>query len=136
MHEGTFATLAPEECRALLRTREVGRVAWKSPVAGLLVLPVNYAVRDDLIVLRTSARSVLADLAEGRDVAFQVDDVDEETGNGWTVMVQGTSSAPGRGTAEALTQQGPVPWVVGEHDLVITLTIGEISGRMVDRPEK
>lgn len=137
MHEGMFAALEPDDCRALLRSQEVGRVAWTSATAGLLVLPVNYVMRDDLVVFRTSRESVLADLAEGRDVAFQVDDVDVETGNAWSVLARGESCSPQSGPElEALKQDGPVPWAMGARDMFITVRVREISGRVVDREEK
>lgn len=137
MHEGMFAALDPEDCRVLLRTQEVGRVAWISPAAGLLVLPVNYVVRDDLVVFRTSRASVLAELAEGREVSFQVDDIDVSTGNGWSVLVQGVSATPtDPARLEALRVDGPMPWAKGERDLFVTVAVREISGRVVDREEK
>ncbi|SDB84210.1 Nitroimidazol reductase NimA, pyridoxamine 5'-phosphate oxidase superfamily [Raineyella antarctica] len=136
MHEGMFEALEPEDCRALLRTQEVGRVAWTSADAGILVLPVNYAMRGDLVVFRTSRDSVLADLAEGREVAFQVDDVDVETGNGWSVMAQGESATPKPGPElDELEKDGPEPWAIGDRDLLITLRVRQISGRVVDRSE-
>lgn len=137
MHEGMFAALEPDDCRALLRTQEVGRVAWTSATAGLLVLPVNYVTRGDLVVFRTSRESVLADLAEGRDVVFQVDDVDVETGNAWSVLARGESCSPPPGPQLAsLQQDGPMPWAFGARDLLITVRVREISGRVVDREEK
>lgn len=137
MHEGMFAALDPDDCRALLRTQEVGRVAWTSPVAGLLILPVNYVVRDGLVVFRTSRSSVLAELTEGREVSFQVDDIDVSTGNGWSVMLQGVSSTPtDEAQLAALRADGPMPWAMGDRDLFVTVQVREISGRVVDREEK
>ncbi|QGF24792.1 pyridoxamine 5'-phosphate oxidase family protein [Raineyella fluvialis] len=137
MHEGMFAALDPEDCRALLRTQEVGRVAWTSPAAGLLILPVNYVVRDGLVVFRTSRESVLAELGDEREISFQVDDIDVSTGNGWSVMFQGVSSTPtSPAQLEALRVDGPMPWAMGDRDLFITLQVREISGRVVDRQEK
>ncbi|MEA5155812.1 pyridoxamine 5'-phosphate oxidase family protein [Raineyella sp.] len=137
MHEGMFAALDPDDCRALLRTQEVGRVAWTSPVAGLLILPVNYVVRNGMVVFRTSRASVLAELAEGHEVSFQVDDIDVSTGNGWSVMLQGVSSTPAdEAQLTALRADGPMPWAKGDRDLFITVQVREISGRVVDREEK
>lgn len=137
MHEGTFAALEPDDCRALLRTQEVGRVAWASATAGLLVLPVNYVVQGDLVVFRSSPDSELAELAEGREVAFQIDDVDVETGNAWSVLVRGVSGRPQAGPeAEASPGRSPQPWAPGERDLYLSIRVDEISGRVVDRAEK
>lgn len=137
MHEGTFAELEPDDCRALLRTQEVGRVAWTSATAGLLVLPVNYVVHGDLVAFRTTSDSRLAELVHAQPVAFQIDDIDTETGNGWTVLVQGESgpAAPDSNLDEP-PARGPQPWAMGERDLLITIRVTEISGRVVDRAEK
>lgn len=137
MHEGTFAALEPDDCRALLRTQEVGRVAWTSATAGLLVLPVNYVVHGDLVAFRTTSDSRLAELVHSQPVAFQIDDIDTETGNAWTVLVQGQSgpAAPDSDLDE-LQARGPQPWAMGERDLLITIRVAEISGRVVDRAEK
>lgn len=137
MHEGTFAALEPDDCRALLRTHEVGRVAWASATAGLLVLPVNYVVHDDLVVFRTTPDSELAELAEGIEVAFQIDDIDVETGNAWSVLARGVSARPEPGPElEAALDRSPQPWAPGTRDLYLGIRIAEISGRVVDRAEK
>lgn len=137
MHEGTFAALEPDDCRALLRSQEVGRVAWTSATAGLLVLPVNYVVHGDLVAFRTTTDSRLAELAKAQPVAFQIDDIDTGTGNAWTVLVQGESGlAAADSDLEELPAPGPQPWAMGERDLLITIRVAEISGRVVDRAEK
>lgn len=86
-----FAALAPEECRELLASVRVGRVAWPTP-DGINVLPVNFHLSGDRIVFHTSAKSALAKLMEPTAVSFQVDDIDVEQAIGWSVLVRGTSS--------------------------------------------
>lgn len=123
---GTFEVLPDEECWELLRTQSVGRVAWPSD-EGVQVLPVNYVLHDRQIVFRTAADRVLATLATGRQVAFQVDDIDVETQTGWTVLAQGASGSP----VEQPTSD-PDPWV-NDRDLWVSIDLTQISGRLVEK---
>lgn len=120
-----LSTLDAEECVRLLKTHSVGRVAWSSP-AGVLVLPVAYALHGQTIVFRTSADGSLAQLAAGRSVSFEVDDIDAETRTGWNVLVHGTSG-PGPEGAPDL----PDPWAPGERSLAVAITPQNYSGRSV-----
>ena len=56
--------LSPDECRELLCAGLVGRIAMCTPV-GPHIVPVNYGVVDDSVVLRTSPYSVLGTHARG-----------------------------------------------------------------------
>ena len=64
-----------EECRELLRAGLVGRVAVSTPM-GPHIVPVNYAIVDDTIVLRTSPYSVLGSHARGAILAIEIDQFD------------------------------------------------------------
>ncbi len=86
-----FEALAPEECRDLLATARVGRVAWQTE-DGINVLPVNFHLTRGSIVFHTSATSALAALHEPNAVSFQVDDIDLDAAIGWSVLVRGMSS--------------------------------------------
>src|SRR3954452_5292991 len=79
--------LGPEECLRLLRTRQVGRVAFVAD-GQPLILPVNYAVDAATIVFRTDRGTKLAAMPLTR-VAFEADDIDEVGAQGWDVVVQG-----------------------------------------------
>lgn len=114
-----------EECRQLLGERQIARVSWTS-ANGLVILPVNYVVVDGVILLRVSSESLLSELALGRDVAVEVEDVDEVTANGWSVLVQGRS-ARHDGDPNIL----PQPWAPGSRDLLVSVTPLALSGRSV-----
>lgn len=92
MDQVTYFTPLPEdECRSLLASTDFGRVAWA--VDGeVLVLPVNFRMHNGKVIFHAAAGSRLASLVDGYTVAFQADDVDVEQAQGWSVMVQGTSS--------------------------------------------
>lgn len=84
----TLEHLSVDDCLALLPTRLVGRAA---VVRGgvPVVLPVNYAFVDGAVVFRTGTGVLLDAAAAGAHVAFQVDDIDEGTHRGWSVLVTG-----------------------------------------------
>lgn len=95
-----FEALSPEECRNLLATARVGRVAWLTD-AGINVLPVNFHLTDGSIVFHTSATSALATLQEPTAVSFQTDDIDLDAAIGWSVLVRGTTSLAGDEASES-----------------------------------
>ena len=124
-HDGVFATIEPDECRQLLRTQRVGRVAWSSS-DGLVILPVNYVLNGDEIAFAVAPETLLGELADGYDVAFQVDFSDAEAANGWSVLARGT-------THEVTTQlqRRPDPWVPGNRSVIVAFAPTLLSGRAV-----
>src|SRR3954452_4866477 len=73
-------------CLALLGSQQVGRVVL--PGTEPFVVPVNYVLVDELVVIRTDADSHAAS-ATGRSIAFEVDTVDAASEEGWSVVVSG-----------------------------------------------
>ena len=84
-----FQTMTAEECRRLLATADIGRVAIS---AGALpfVLPVQYTLRDDHLLLRTPGHHEVGDGIDGQVVGFEADTIDLDHGVGWCVSVTGT----------------------------------------------
>jgi nitroimidazol reductase NimA-like FMN-containing flavoprotein (pyridoxamine 5'-phosphate oxidase superfamily) len=91
-------TLTVAECRELLTRHHFGRFGFMD-VVGVLpsIVPVNYLLDNDKIVIRTDAGSKLAAALRGAPVAFEVDGVDENHQVGWSVVV--------RGRAEEITDE-------------------------------
>lgn len=120
--------LSREECDRHLRDSAVARVAVCTP-DGPHVVPVNYALVDDSVVVRTVAASVLGTHAPGNVVCLEVDDISPVLHAGWSVLV--------RGRAEALTPDAldaPLrTWVPRESDVVLRLRLAEceVSGRLL-----
>jgi uncharacterized protein len=77
-------------CLELLGTADVGRIAL-SIGALPVVLPVNFAMLGEDIVIRTSPGSRLETAATNAVVAFEVDCVDASH-SGWSVLVQGVAT--------------------------------------------
>ncbi|MFD7553770.1 MULTISPECIES: helix-turn-helix domain-containing protein [unclassified Streptomyces] len=79
------------ECRRLLGTHGVGRIAVFTP-EGPAVLPVNYLTAGRDIAFRTAAEA-LAARAAGTEVAFEIDNIDDVTAGGWSVLAVGELEA-------------------------------------------
>lgn len=81
--------LEPEECwqRLRLANPRVGRLAFAVDQHPL-VLPVNYAVDGDRVVIRFNEDTVLDEAVSSR-VAFEVDDIKPAWEGGWSVVIQG-----------------------------------------------
>ncbi|MET8247677.1 pyridoxamine 5'-phosphate oxidase family protein [Streptomyces sp. NPDC005202] len=127
-----LAELSEQECRRLLSTHGVGRLAVPTDSAPVVV-PVNYTVVDDAIVVRTRPGTVPAQ-GLGREVAFEVDRVDDALSQGWSVLV--------RGPAQDVTDPDAVrrlaeraysaPWAGGERDVWVRIEASTITGRRID----
>jgi nitroimidazol reductase NimA-like FMN-containing flavoprotein (pyridoxamine 5'-phosphate oxidase superfamily) len=122
--------LSTEECRDLLSAGLVGRVAVCTPV-GPHVVPVNYAVVDDAIVVRTSPYSVLGSHARGSILAVEVDQFDYERQRGWSVVARGRAEVVT--TAEELKHirsvWDPNAWAAGQRNLYVRVPWSELTGR-------
>ena len=119
-----------EECERLLRSGVVGRVALSTP-EGPHIVPVNYAVVDDTIVIRTSAYSVLGTYGHNAMLAFEVDDIDHELRAGWSVVARGRCWAeldPAQVAAIRRRLQS-APWAGGNRNLYLRIRWQSISGR-------
>ena len=120
--------LSREECRALLASRTVGRIAFQTG-NGLRVLPVNYVVLEDRIVFRTAEHGVIARSIRAAEVAFQVDDLDGQTATGWSVLVQGRTG-PWSGEVPVIS-----PWAPGRREVAVAIEPTSWSGRSVSADE-
>ena len=118
-----FSRLDADECWALVSEAVVGRVAWTSP-QGISVVPVNFRLVEGAIVFHTTQESFLAGLAVPTQVAFQVDEIDQETATGWSVLVRGLS-----GPADTLVSS--ISWLDGGLTVGLAITASTIAGRVV-----
>lgn len=121
--------LDPVECERLLRRGTFGRIGLWTPT-GPTILPVNYAVTDDAVVIRTSADGMLARYGHERQLVFEVDLVEEERWRGWSVL------AHGRGLLDLDPGSRPMgerarPWAGGDRTAELSLVWTELTGRRV-----
>lgn len=121
--------LDPVQCERLLRRGTFGRVGLSTP-HGPVILPVNYAVHDDAVVIRTTADGVLARYGHENQIVFEVDAIEEERWRGWSVL------AHGRGRLVVDPSRRPPgevarPWAGGERTAELRLVWTELTGRRV-----
>jgi nitroimidazol reductase NimA-like FMN-containing flavoprotein (pyridoxamine 5'-phosphate oxidase superfamily) len=129
--------LEEAECLRLIAPGGIGRLVF----AGrwdLTVLPVNYKIHNDAILFRTAQdgathedlRTGIPD-AEYR-VAFEIDDIDFKSREGWSVLVQGPAhhldTEQERADARAA---GVEPWPGGQREHYISISPARITGRRI-----
>jgi nitroimidazol reductase NimA-like FMN-containing flavoprotein (pyridoxamine 5'-phosphate oxidase superfamily) len=126
-----FTELTTQECRELLATHGVGRLA-VSTASGPVVVPVNYSVVEGTLVFRTHPQSVPAQ-ASGSQVAFEIDHIDGALSQGWSVLVRGDARAmTDPDSVRRLEEQAySAPWAGGRRELWIRIEPLSITGRRI-----
>ncbi|MFE6286068.1 pyridoxamine 5'-phosphate oxidase family protein [Streptomyces sp. NPDC057877] len=129
--------LSEEECRALLSTHGVGRIAVSAPDGRPAVVPVNYEVVEGEIVFRTAPDSVPA-AAAGTEVAFEVDHVDEALSQGWSVLAVGPAAVvtDPEITRRLAQRAHTLPWAGGERDMWVAVRPESLTGRRITPPDE
>jgi uncharacterized protein len=125
--EGHLHELDEDECWELVRSREVGRVAYDDD-RGPMVVPVTFALDDDSVLFRVAPYSELArHLPDGR-AAFEVDEIDYFNRTGWSVVLRGSiQRVEGRDLPPP--EARPMPWPEGQRTLHLRLTPDIVTGR-------
>lgn len=82
--------LSTDACFDLLRGATVGRLAI-SIRDRPDIFPINYVVDRGGIVFRTAEGTKLAAAVLGRGVAFEIDGLDSDAGEAWSVIVKGNA---------------------------------------------
>ena len=126
-------TMTVVECRERLDGHHFGRLCFMDYVGVLpSIVPVNYLLDEDHIVIRTDAGSKLAAAVRGAPVAFEVDGVDENHQIGWSVVVRGHAEEvtdPNKLTE--LRQTPLVAWQPGPHPRYIRINATQVIGRRI-----
>ena len=123
--------LNPSECEELLAQHSIGRVGI-SMAALPVVFPVNYAVLDGDIIIRTGEGTKLDAALAGAVVAFEIDDVDPIYHEGWSVLVQGRASVVSEPADIQRVERLPLrPWAPGGRDRIIRIPAEIVSGRRI-----
>ena len=124
---GRLTEMPAGECRELMGSTSVGRVAFVDE-DGPAVLPVNYVLDGDTVLFRTSPANTIGRHLNYATVAFEVDEFDDYTQSGWSVLLRGVASFVGDDEL-ARDQRRPFPWVEGVRPLVIRVTPVSVTGR-------
>ena len=96
------------------------------------MVPVNFAVLDGTIVIRTAEGTVI-DGHAGEQAALEVDHIDEALCQGWSVLVRGPAHRV-RHPAELHHLQADAavwPWPGGEREVYVRIMPSQITGRRI-----
>lgn len=127
---GTLIPLSGVECRELLGSRQVGRLAYIARAGVPDIVPVNYVLDRDDVLIRSGPGPKLQ-AAERRElVAFEVDDFDDDAHTGWSVVVHGMAVREFRAQA-GRDERSPAPWASGPRYSTIRISSRRITGRRV-----
>ena len=137
MSEGSptkMQELSSDECYRLLATQQIGRLGVNAEHYPL-IFPVNYALDSaGVIVVRTHPGTKLA-AADHANVTFEVDEIDQWTRSGWSVLVRGlaeeVTSAHRAELVERTQASGAQPWAPGEHGRWLRIIPHAVSGRRI-----
>ncbi len=128
-----FEPMVAAECWELLRTGQVGRLGVLSEHYPL-ILPVNYGLDGDIVVVRTAPGPLLW-AADHANVCFQVDEIDLESRSGWTVLVRGLAERVGDGHRPAVVERtqrhSGTPWAPGDRDELLRIIPQRVEGRRI-----
>jgi uncharacterized protein len=115
-------------CWALLRTVEVGRLAIvvnRRPE----IFPINFVVDHATVVFRTAEGTKL-DWSAGRDVAFEVDGYEPDSGEAWSVVVKGLAREIKQMYEALEALELPLfPWHASSKPHIVRIEPDSISGR-------
>ncbi len=127
---GEFSAIGEDECFGLLAGQCLGRLAVIRD-GRPEIFPVNYALDGKTVIIRTAAGAKL-DYGSFSHVAFEVEQIDLETRQGWVVELKGFAQEITDGAdawsahARALA---PDPWVQGPHEHFLAISHAQVSGR-------
>ena len=126
--------LTEAECRELLDRHHFGRFGFVDYVGVLpSIIPVNYLLDDDKVVIRTDAGSKLAAALRGAPVALEVDGVDETRQVGWSVVVRGRAEEVTDEYQLAELRQTPLlAWHPGPVPRYVRINPSQVIGRRIN----
>lgn len=126
--EGRLENLTESECMDLLARHHLGRLAVVAEDRPL-IFPVNYALGDRVVAIRTADGTKLA-AARNAHVAFEIDG--QDAGLCWSVLVQGVAYE----ITDAVDRQSELarrlrvePVAPGSHDRWLGIHPVAITGR-------
>ena len=124
--------LGPEQSWARLGSAGVGRIVFDSD-DGPVALPVNYAVANESILLRTAKDTAIARIPSDSKVSFEVDHIDDAMAAGWSVLVHATCEhLDAAQVAQIAEGVSPEPWAGGSREHWLRLRSRSIDGRSIE----
>ena len=119
------------ECFRLLGTASLGRIGVQSGALPT-VLPVNFVVDRDAIVIRTSPGTKLDAATRNAVVAFEADTIDSVYHTGWSVTVTGVArEVVDSDEIERMASLPLAHWAPGPADRFVAISTELVSGRRI-----
>jgi len=124
---GRLTEMPAGECHDLMGSTSVGRVAFVDE-DGPVVLPVNYVLDGATVLFSTSPANTIGRHLDSAAVAFEVDEFDDYTQSGWSVVVRGVATFV---PYDELPRDAlrPFPWADGRRPLIVRVTPSSVTGR-------
>jgi nitroimidazol reductase NimA-like FMN-containing flavoprotein (pyridoxamine 5'-phosphate oxidase superfamily) len=131
----TLTELSVDECWGLLAAHRptLGRIAFDDDGGRRVIHPMNYAVTERIVYLRTDPDSGLTGAVDSQTVAFEVDDVDPDWERGWSVLIQGRLHEVD--DPDELARRRDLrlrTWAPGERLYLLRLDAEHVSGRRLE----
>jgi len=134
--ERELAELPKDEALRLLASVPFGRVVFTARALPA-VRPVNHLVDGGRIIIRTSLGSALSTDVDGTGtvVAYEADEIDPATHQGWSVVVVGRAVPVTDELHRLRYRELLQPWVAGQRDEVIAISTDMITGYRLVPPD-
>ncbi|MFX0539901.1 pyridoxamine 5'-phosphate oxidase family protein [Ornithinimicrobium sp. Y1847] len=123
-----MSVLSQEECWRRLEALEFGRLAFHL-ADEVHITPINYAADEGRLVFRTAEGSKLLGVVMNEDVAFEIDQVDDEQERAWSVIARGKAQILKGKEARDADNLRLRPWISTEKFNVVAIEVDEVSGR-------
>jgi nitroimidazol reductase NimA-like FMN-containing flavoprotein (pyridoxamine 5'-phosphate oxidase superfamily) len=117
------------ECLELVRRATIGRLAIHSGALPTIV-PVNFVLTDEGVVIRTAPGSKLDNAVEQAVVAFEVDEIDPLRHTGWSVVITGLArEITDPAELDAVRRLPLAHWAPGPATRYMCVPLDLVSGR-------
>lgn len=123
-----------DECLRLLSTATLGRIGLTTGALPT-VLPVNFLLDGEEILVRTSEGSKLQAATDNAVVAFESDDFDPLYHSGWSVVVTGVArEVTDPDELHALPSARVARWAPEGNGRLVAISTEMVSGRRIPVP--
>lgn len=121
-----------QQCLALLAGVTIGRVGLTTGALPT-VLPVNFCLDGDRVLIRTGEGTKLDAALSGAVVAFEIDDFDPIGHSGWSVVVTGVADEVTEPERLRRAERLPLArWAPVGNGHIVAIATDMISGRRLD----
>ncbi len=130
MPHASLNELTAEQCRTHLSVGGVGRILF-STERGPVALPVNFEFTENQIIFSTDDDKA-STLSSGSTVGFEIDRVDEELSEGWSVLVTGLCRrVEDPEEVQRLSSLDLEAWAGGDRHALMAIAATDTTGRVI-----